>query len=197
MTLLGMRLGTGLTAWGILGIIPTVVFAQSATRDLSGFVVLDEPFTVVISVILPPNVFAAGYEDTPPLGWSVTNISEGGSFDETNQTVKWGPYFTPTIPVNVSYDVTPDVPSGGGSCFTGFVSFDGSENTIEGDECLAIGVPAVSQWGVSCLLLSLLVVATMTMRQSRPDRGIRGARPECPWPRPRYARRAIERDSPG
>jgi len=82
----------------------------------------------------PAGTSAVGIEDTPPAGWAVSNISEGGSYDAVNNKVKWGPLFPP-LPAEVGYDVTPTATSGM-MCFSGSISIDGVNEPICGDACL-------------------------------------------------------------
>lgn len=72
--------------------------------------------------------------DTPPAGWRVSDISQGGSWDEDRQKVKWGPIFS-------NFDRTftyKSIPSGAveNSCFRGEFSVDGTSNLIIGEQCL-------------------------------------------------------------
>ncbi len=135
--------------------------AQGATRDLSAFSAPGTAFTVTIALDPPPDTVAAGVQDKPPAGWIVTNISAGGTWDALNQEVKWGPLLAPSIPAFVAYDVTPPAGTVGRLCFAGIVSFGGPAETVAGDECLAVAVPAVSTWGL--MVLSLLLVTAGTL----------------------------------
>ncbi len=93
-------------------------------------------------VLNPPgNVSAIAIEDTPPAGWVVSNISDGGTFDAVNRKVKWGPLFPP-FPAVVSYDATPTDASGI-ECFTGTISIDGVNEPICGDECIDVCCPHI------------------------------------------------------
>jgi hypothetical protein len=80
-------------------------------------------------------VTAIGIEDSPPIGWVVSDISDGGAFDSVNWKVKWGPLFTP-FPTEVTYDVAPPPGEDGRRCFTGTISLDGINRPICGDECI-------------------------------------------------------------
>jgi len=62
-------------------------------------------------------------EDVPPVGWKVTAVSEGGTYDAVNRKVKWGPYFD-RKPRNVGYTVVPDRVVAGQK-FVGLGSYDG------------------------------------------------------------------------
>lgn len=137
--------------------------AQSATRDLTAFSEPGVPFTVSIALQTPPQTAVVAVEDKPPSGWVVSDISDGGSWDAQVAKVKWGLFFDPSIPAAVSYTLT--APGGAGEfCFDGMVSFDGVNQTTVGDACLSVGVPAVSQWALLVLTLSLLAAGTAVLR---------------------------------
>lgn len=138
--------------------LPTSL-ASGAQRDLSQFVTAEVPFTVTITLDVPMGTVVAGAEEMPPAGWTITSISNGGSVDPKTGEVKWGPFFDPSIPSLVTYDATtPDL--AGEFCFTGTVSFDGPAEPITGDECIGVGLPAVSTWGLVVLSLLILCFGT-------------------------------------
>jgi len=81
-------------------------------------------------------VSAVGVEHAPPAGWTdITNISHGGSYDAVNHKVKWGPFFSPSIPALLCYDLTPPPGADGLQCFEGEVSLSGTDEPICGDAC--------------------------------------------------------------
>ncbi len=94
--------------------------------------------TKTIHIVLTPPVGASAValDDTPPTGWVVGHISDGGTFDAVNGKVKWEPFYPPSIPQAVSYDVTPPADEDGLKCFTGTVSVEGLNQPICGKECL-------------------------------------------------------------
>ena len=92
--------------------------------------------TTITVVLQPPaGAVAVAIEDGPPAGWSVSNISHGGTFDAVNRKVKWGPLFTP-FPPELTYDVLPPAANANDRCFTGIISVDGANWSICGVECL-------------------------------------------------------------
>ncbi len=107
---------------------------------------------------------------TPPTNWTVSNISHSGTWDAQSEKVKWGPFFNPSIPSTVSYDV---MPLGVGSvrCFDGTISFDAVDETIGGDLCVGGPIPAISQWGLVCMTLLLLTAAGVLLDRGRSHRG--------------------------
>ncbi|MCH7995795.1 MAG: hypothetical protein IIB57_15315, partial [Planctomycetes bacterium] len=63
--------------------------------------------------------------------------SNGGTFDAINGKVKWGPFFPPDIPPEVTYDVTSAAGDVGVVCFEGMISLDGVNSPVCGDDCIA------------------------------------------------------------
>ncbi|MBI4718418.1 MAG: hypothetical protein HY763_11475 [Planctomycetes bacterium] len=112
-----------------------------AHRYLSGPSIADYTYcpgieeAVVIALNPPSNTSVFALEDTPPAGWVVTFISNGGNYDAVNHKVKWGPLFPP-LPGNVSYGVMPPDDTADPACFSGNVSVDGVNSPICGDTCL-------------------------------------------------------------
>ncbi len=98
--------------------------------------------TVVILVTPMTNAVVYAVEDRPPVGWSVSNISNGGTYDSSTGKVKWGPFFDHD-PRDLSYEVLPQGASGD---FLGWVSIDSSMGEILGQRSLNLGDP-VGPWG--------------------------------------------------
>ena len=139
--------------------------AADPIRDLpGGYYVPGVAFTVTITLDTPPGTVVAGLEDGPPDGWPVCNISHSGTLDTNTGKVKWGPFFDPSIPASVTYDVRPL--GGGPACFSGMASFDTQNESIGGDLCMPGGVPAVSTWGL--VILTMLISAAGTHRLRKP-----------------------------
>jgi len=156
-----MRIGLCTLA---LGLSAPIAAGQSAVRELpptyGGGV---WSFTVVITINPPQGVAAVGLEDRPPAGWPVSNISNGGSLDVQNGKVKW--VFFGTGPSSVSYEVAVPGSASRPACFDGDVSFDGLDRPITGDACVVGPVPAVSEWGVLVLGISLLIGGTLVLQR--------------------------------
>lgn len=147
--------------------IPSAVFADGATRDLSGFTEPGVTFTISIAISPPGTVGVVGLQDKPPEGWTASNIGNGGAWDVDLESVKWPPFFAPSIPDFVSYDITPPVDVPGLHCFSGTISFDGPEQAIAGDECIPIGVPTLTGWGVAVMTILILTVGTILLERRR------------------------------
>jgi hypothetical protein len=104
----------------------------SALRGLPPGYVPDQAFAVTVEVTPDGQVQVYAVEDTPPVDWPISDISVGGSFDSTNNSVKWGPFFDNQIR-SLSYSVTPPTDTTGAHIFDGTASFDGSGEQICGD----------------------------------------------------------------
>ena len=156
-------------ALGMLSAMTPPSSAQLPVRDLSGYSDPATVFAVQITLGSPPGTVVAGIEETPPTDWTVSNISHSGTWDTQSQKVKWGPFFNPSIPTAVSYDVTP-LGVGSVRCFDGTISFDAADETIGGDLCVGDPIPAISQWGLVCMMLVLLTAAGVLLGRSRSHR---------------------------
>ena len=149
-----------------LGLAAPMAAGQSAVRELPP--VYDRSVTniaVSITINPPQNFMAVGLEDLPPAGWPVIKINDGGSLDPQNGKVKW--IFLGSIPKdnNVSYVLAVPGSASGPACFEGDVSFDGPVQPITGDACVVGPVPAVSEWGVLVLGLSVLIAGTLLLHR--------------------------------
>ena len=156
----GMSVGRGIAFLAVVE-CASVGFAQgpgSALRNLPEYYVPGTPIPVTITVVPPPGVAVVGVEDVPPTGWEVSNISQSGSFDAQSGKVKWGPFFVPSIPSEVSYGATPPGGTSGPQCFAGTASFDGANQAMGGDLCIPLAVPAIGDGG-PVALSGLLAVA--------------------------------------
>ncbi len=127
--------------------MPAMLRGEGATRSLPCGYTPGESLTVSISIDPPPGTLAAGLEDSPPGGWTVSTISNGGVFDSSTGKVKWGPFFAPSIPSVVTYDVKPPGAATGEHCFSGAVSFDGLNQSITGELCIS---ECVDDCGCDC-----------------------------------------------
>ncbi len=106
-----------------------------ANRSLPACYQKGRDLTVRVAFDPPAGAFAVGLEDSPPMGWNVGNISDGGSWDPVHRKVKWlffdGQARTVNYTVNVPGEQTGEV------CFAGAINFDGGPNQpICGDRCL-------------------------------------------------------------
>ena len=138
------------------------VLAEGATRDLSNFSGPGAMFTVSIAIDAPIGADLAILEDAPPSGWTVSDISDGGSWDEGVGKVKW--LFWTAPPALVTDNVTPPADATGEHCFSGTVAFTDSEpSAIGGDTCGVI-IPTLSEWGLLAMALLVLIAGTSAIR---------------------------------
>ncbi len=148
--------------------------AETAVRDLSGYNGPDVAFTVSIALNPPGGTIVGALEEAPPVGWAVGAISDGGSWDNLTDQIKWGPLFDPSIPAAVTYELTPPAQVTGTHCFSGSVTFDALVDPIAGDQCLSVAVPSVSEWGIVAMALSVLATGTWILRTHPDNRNSRG-----------------------
>lgn len=90
------------------------------------------PLAVRLDSTPPADSLYHFFEDSPPAGWMVTNISDGGWYDSTARRVRFGP-FLDTLPRTVTYDVTPPATDSGPRQFTGVSTLNGVDAVIVGD----------------------------------------------------------------
>ena len=98
------------------GFSPSIYSPQSPVEV--SMIVAPEPGTLVYAV-----------EDTPPAGWIISNINEGGSWDSVNGKVKWGLFFDANART-LTYNATPPDEATGEIEFSGTASFDGVDYTF-------------------------------------------------------------------
>lgn len=153
-----------------VGALTTGALGQAATRDLSSFTGAGFSFSVSITIDTPAGINVVGLEESPPSGWTVTTISDGGFWDIENQKVKWI-FLTEPFPTEVTYDTASPPDAVGSLCFAGEVSFDGPSQPIDGDACIAVGIPATSAIGLTFLGLCMLAIGSrLATKRSRRDR---------------------------
>ncbi|MBS1811226.1 MAG: hypothetical protein JST84_23890 [Acidobacteria bacterium] len=92
--------------------------------------------TVTINVTPDAATQVYAVEDTPPLGWVVSNVGSSGAFDNTNKKVKWGPFFD-NAARTLTYVVTPPTGETGNKSFVGSASFDGVSVAVGGARALS------------------------------------------------------------
>ena len=145
----------------VMALFTPPALASGALRDLPDSSVPGVLFAVTIALDPPPGTSVAAAEDAPPSGWTVSNISNGGTLDVQSGKVKWGLFFAPSIPATLTYNVTPVGQSS--ICFGGTVSFDGAGAAITGDACIN-SIPTVSTWSAVALSLMLLIGGSVIKR---------------------------------
>lgn len=103
----------------------------SVIRNLSCYVSGNK---LTISLVVKPAATTGNYalEDSPPSGWSVSNISDYGTYDSLKNKVKFGPFFDNTNRT-LAYDVTPPASETADKTFSGTASADGVNVSISGN----------------------------------------------------------------
>jgi cytoskeletal protein RodZ len=120
----------------------TTVTVHAATADtaISSFSTTTfqpgDGLTVTLIVTPPTTTSSYAVEDIPPTGWTVSNISNAGSWDAVNAEVKWGPFFDNTART-LSYTVTPPATASGSYIFSGIASFDGVSVPVTGNQTIS------------------------------------------------------------
>lgn len=139
---------------------PCIAQGTGAVRELPPTSLPGEVINVQIVLDVTPGTTVVAAEDLPPPGWTISNISNSGTYDQNTGKVKWGLFFAPSIPPVLSYQATT---AGGPSCFGGSVSFDGLGVPIAGDSCTTT-VPATSTWGMICMGIAMAISATLRLQ---------------------------------
>ncbi len=103
----------------------------SAIRGLPSSYAAGSPVNIAITASPAAGTSAYAIEDAPPIGWTVSNIDNGGVWDAVNGKVKWGPFFDNTSRT-LNYRATPPVGTAGVRSFNGTASFDGVGAMIGG-----------------------------------------------------------------
>ncbi len=106
--------------------------AGTATRDLPDCYTPSFAMSISITVIPGQGTQVYAVEDSPPAGWTVSNINKNGGWDDVKKKVKWGPFFDSNNRT-LTYKVTPPSGEVGQNAFSGIASFDGTNVTIGGD----------------------------------------------------------------
>ncbi|MBI4661455.1 MAG: immunoglobulin domain-containing protein [Verrucomicrobia bacterium] len=94
-------------------------------------------FTVSLKASPPSTISVYAVEDTPPEGWIVGIVTEGGLYDAANKKVKWGPFFDRNARA-LSYEITPPAAENGPKQFKGTSAIDGVNVLIGGDSTLDV-----------------------------------------------------------
>ncbi len=107
----------------------------TAQRTLPTEYIIGQAMQVSVQISPPANTQSHAIEETPPTGWTVSGIDNGGQFDAVNGKVKWGPYFDATART-LKYSVTPPSGTIGQRTFSGTLSINGTSNAICGSSSI-------------------------------------------------------------
>lgn len=107
---------------------------NTVTRDLPSEYRPGVALTVTLSATPVDTGLVYAIEETVPVGWTVSAISHGGSFDSLNRLVKWGPFFDPVATSReLSYQTTSPTNAFGNVTFSGTARFDREVLSVGGD----------------------------------------------------------------
>ncbi len=123
--------------------IAAAAVPSSVERVLPPFYSAEVKLTVTLKATPPTTSSVYAIEDSPPAGWTVGAVSDGGAYDPVNKRAKWGPFFDAT-PRTVSYEVTPPPNETGAKQFSGTGSVDGQTFAVGGANTIELvsGHPA-------------------------------------------------------
>ena len=108
---------------------------QRAARAMPGCYVPGYGVTVSLDVGPAPEVLTQALADTPPTGWTVGTISDGGAWDAPTSQVNWGTFSDATARL-LTYVVAPPAEATGTVTFAGVARFDGVEVPLGGTATL-------------------------------------------------------------
>ncbi len=103
----------------------------SAVASLPTNYVVGVPFDVSIAVTLAASVKAYALEEVPPIGFAVTNVSDGGVFCRETRKIRWG-VFSDKDPRTLSYQLLAFTNSPNIAKFAGVISCNGINQRITG-----------------------------------------------------------------
>jgi len=104
----------------------------TATRDFPDCYTPSVAMSISITVIPGQGTQVYAVEESPPAGWTVSDINKNGGWDDVKKKVKWGPFFDSNNRT-FTYKVTPPPSEVGQKTFSGTASFDGTNVIIGGD----------------------------------------------------------------
>jgi sugar lactone lactonase YvrE len=121
--------GASMSQSATLTVLSRTDFVQ---RDLPQFYMPGYKVTVRLDATPLSDATAYAVEDSPPVNWAVSGISDGGFYDAANRKVKFGPFFD-SSPRSLSYVLTPPLGVTGRQQFSGTVSSEGQSGPVSGD----------------------------------------------------------------
>lgn len=109
----------------------TLPGSGTAARSFAGCYSAGSATTVSLTTNPSSTTQVYAVEETPPSGWTISDISHSGSWDSSKKQVKWGPFFDHD-PRTLTYKATPPAGESGVKTFTGSISVDGISSAIGG-----------------------------------------------------------------
>ncbi|HOK76666.1 MAG TPA: PQQ-binding-like beta-propeller repeat protein [Verrucomicrobiota bacterium] len=121
------------------------MFRRDQRHTASGFVERQLPdaysggleMTVTLSATPLPAVSFYTVEDTPPTGWTVGEVSDGGYYDSSTRRVRFGP-FLDGLARELTYTVTPPTTDSGSKTFVGSSNVGGVDRVMGGTHVLKL-----------------------------------------------------------
>jgi hypothetical protein len=115
--------------------VAEITLAATATTERSGddWLLPGVSAEMQINIVPPAGTSAYGVEERLPLGWTVTSISDDGTFEANSRTIRWGIFYDGTART-LKYTVTPPTNVVDIGHMRGFVSFDGNVREIFGND---------------------------------------------------------------
>ena len=111
---------------------PLVITPELVVRRLPSDYTPGTALVVTLEAKPPAHTTAYTVLDHPPVGWTVSSISDGGTFDAVNGVVSFGP-FLDSQARSLSYVVLPPPNANGVQQFTGSFAINGEDGPIGGD----------------------------------------------------------------
>lgn len=110
---------------------------SSSVRQLPASLRPGSSFTLSNEATPAQSASVYAIEESLPTGWTATDVSDSGSYDSRNNTIKWGPFFDST-PRLLTARVTSLANATGAIPFSGRASFDEATQPISGVASLTI-----------------------------------------------------------
>ena len=110
----------------------------NSVRRLPAAIEANQAFGVLIEVLPPTSISVYAVEERLASNLSVGEIGEGGAYDASTRTIKWGPFFD-NQPRELNYQA---VWNGTGESvleFAGLISLDGQSRSTDGDLEISLG----------------------------------------------------------
>lgn len=104
---------------------------STSERNLPARCTIGLPGEVSISIKPESGTLAYAVSETLPLGWSIRDISDGGTIDPWEQIIRWGPFYDDKSRL-LTYTATPTASAVEGP-FAGTASFAGRSTRTTGD----------------------------------------------------------------
>jgi hypothetical protein len=115
--------------------------ASTVVRSLPATFLPGTAFSVTNAVSPDASVVVYAVQDTVPLGWTVTNLTDDGTFSAATGTVEWGPFFD-ALPRTLSYQVIPPVNATAAVSFSGLGVFNLSQDVAITGQAIIIPAPS-------------------------------------------------------